>query len=212
MVKEFSPALNATVERDTVYPIMAVELDFDTEPLYLWSGVGSLKHDGKTYTGAGDLLGISSVQEGADVEASGATLTLSGIPTNLINLALEESYQGRRARVKFGFVDAQAADLGFLQKEDGSYLLKEDGDKFDISYDTSTLLFSLFSGYMDKINVELAADTLTIALAIESKMIDLERPRVRRYTDLDQRAHFPGDRAFEFVDRMQSESLKFGKA
>lgn len=159
----------------------ACDLLFDSpNDLYFWSGLGDLSLDSKTYTGAGDLLNISELRESSDIAAYGATLTLTGIPSNLINLALAEPYQGRKALVKFG-VDVS-------------------GTK------TST---TVFSGEMDQMNIDFGPETCNISLDVESRMIDLERPRIRRYTDNDQQSRYPGDLAFEFVTRLQDESLEW---
>jgi len=204
------PAMIAAIEKPTVYPFFALDLEFDTDPLYLWTGVGSLSLDGNTYTGAGNFLTISEIQEGVDLAAKGATVSLSGIPSSLIAYALSEPYQGRPARIKFGVFDEDADDPAVLLMESGDALLMENGDRFDISYDTTTFAFELFSGRMDQMAIDEGAEEATIAVTIESRFIDLQRPRVRRYTDADQQSRYSGDLAFEFVPRLQEESLKWG--
>lgn len=165
-----------------VYPFFTVDLLFDDpNKLYFWSGIGDLSLDGNTYTGSGNLLAISELRESSDIAAYGATLSLSGIPTSLINLALEEPYQGRKAIVKFG-----------LEHEGSLY---------------SNIVFS---GEMDQMNINMGPDTCSISLEVESRLVDLDRARIRRYTDGDQKSRYPDDRAFEHVARLQSESLEWG--
>ena len=38
--------------------------------------------------------------------------------------------------------------------------------------------------------------------------VDLERAEVRRYTDADQQAEYPGDRFFEFVPALQEAEIR----
>ena len=38
--------------------------------------------------------------------------------------------------------------------------------------------------------------------------MDLERAEVRRYTDADQQAEYPGDRFFEFVAALQEAEIR----
>ena len=181
MARNFPSAVATALDDDIVYCFWACDLLFDApNALYFWNGLGDLLLDGNTYTGAGDLLSISELRESSDIAAYGATLTLSGIPTNLVNLALSEPYQGRRATVKFG------VDIGGVK--------------------TSTVVFT---GEMDQMNVQLGPETVTISLDIESRLVDLQRARIRRYTDADQRLRFPNDLAFEFVTRLQNESLEW---
>lgn len=176
------PSAVATALDDAVISVFwTCDLLFDTpNELRFWTGIGNLSLDGNTYTGAGELLDISELRESSDIAAYGATLTLSGIPSDLLSRALDEPYQGRRAIVKFG-VDISGAK-------------------------TSTVVFT---GEMDQMTVKAGPQTSTISLDVESRLVDLERARIRRYTDADQRARYPDDQAFEFVTRLQNESLQW---
>lgn len=195
---------------DTVRPFFAVELLFDSpNELRFWTGLGDIVYDGETYTGAGELMQISEVQESSDIAARGATLTMSGIPSNLLNLAVDEPYQGRIAKIKFG-IFTTAPGPGNLLVSDTEYLLVDTDTKLDINFTSSFNMFDLFVGRMDQMTIDDGADTATIALTVESKLIDLERPRIRRYSDENQQSRFSGDLAFEFVSRLQDESLTWG--
>jgi hypothetical protein len=47
------------------------------------------------------------------------------------------------------------------------------------------------------------------AVAIrESRLVDLERAEVRRYTDADQQAEYQGDRFFEYVPALQEAEIR----
>jgi hypothetical protein len=181
MSRDLVAAFSGALDDDAVSVFWACDLEFDSpSALHLWSGYGSLDIDGTTYTGAGHLMNISEVQESSDIAAYGAKLTLSGIPSEYVSLARTEPYQGRRARVKFG------VEVG--------------GTKYFIN---------VFSGEMDQLNIEVGPDTATITVEVESRLVDLKRPRVRRYTDADQKAEYPDDLAFEFVTRLQDEVLEW---
>ena len=84
------------------------------------------------------------------------------------------------------------------------------GEFIDLSYDLSTILFEMFTGYMSEMDIAEAGDTCAISMAIESKMIVLRQSSNLRYTDEDQKKAFSGDLAFEFVNRIQNESLTWG--
>ena len=77
----------------------AVELNFDSGPLRIWSGTGDRTLEGNTYTGAGYLLSLSELTEVSDMAAQSSTVTLSGLSSEIITYALTEPYQGRVARV-----------------------------------------------------------------------------------------------------------------
>jgi hypothetical protein len=203
-----------------VYPFFAVELMFDTRtidfggeaieagPLYFWTGLGDLTIGDITYTGTGSMLQISEVKETADIAAAGATLTLSGIPTEILALALQEPYQGRLCYIKFGMI---GANKDFLLKQDGSFILLEDSSAIDISTGDPNVLTTLFTGYMDQMAIEEGPDTSIISLAVESKLIDLDRPRVQRYTSASQKARYANDLAFDFIPDLQDKPLSWGR-
>lgn len=85
-----------------IQPFYAVELLFDSGAVRLWTGYDNKTIGGDTYLGTGDLLSIPNVEEVADMSAKSAEITLSGVATELVSLALQEPYQGRNARILFG--------------------------------------------------------------------------------------------------------------
>ena len=48
---------------DAGFPFYAVDLLFDTTPIYAWTGTNQITLNSNTYTGVGNLLQISEVQE-----------------------------------------------------------------------------------------------------------------------------------------------------
>ena len=97
------PAASVTaLAESSVFPFFAIDIMFQSGPLYIWSGYGDLVSGDKTYLGAGQLLSVSSVGETTELEAKGATLSISGIPSSFLSLALTEPYQGRTCNIYFG--------------------------------------------------------------------------------------------------------------
>lgn len=204
--RDISSAVDNLIEDSVVYPFFAVELLFDDSPLNLWTGFGELTYDSKTWTGAGQLLNVSNVEETAEISARGATLTLSGVSSEVISLALQEPYQGRVCNIYFGMFAR-----GDLLQESGDYLLLEDGSRIVLE-DQAEGLTQIFSGYMDQMNINEGADTSTIELKVENKLIDLERKRVRRYTSAYQKSQYPGDKGLDFVESIQDRKVVWGRA
>jgi hypothetical protein len=63
---------------------------------------------------------------------------------------------------------------------------------------------------MDVMTIGEQGDNCTIDLTAESRLIDLERPRLRRWTSEDQKALDPDDKGFEFVNSLQEATIKWG--
>lgn len=70
--------------------------------LRLWTGYGDREIENKVYNGAGTFIGVSGLEEVADLSAKGVTLTLSGMPASVLSLALNEPYQRRKVRIFWG--------------------------------------------------------------------------------------------------------------
>jgi hypothetical protein len=105
MSRTIPAALLTALGQPNVAPFYAVEFDFDTAPVRFWTGYGDRTIKGNTYIGAGSLIGIGGLEEVADLSAKSATITLSGVPVELVSLALQEPYQNRACRILFGVTD-----------------------------------------------------------------------------------------------------------
>jgi len=206
MSRDLSSAVLDVLEDDVVYPFFAIELLFDgDEVLRMWTGLGTLVYQGLSWFGTGNLLQIDVIEETSEIAAKGATVTLSGIPPEVLSLAISEPYQGRQAKIYFG-----TFSRGILLQENAAYILFEDGSKILLE-DRKTDLTEIFAGYMDQMNIEEAENSSTVQLTIENKLIDLERPRTARFTNAYQKYLYPNDKGLEFVEDLQTKELFWGK-
>lgn len=186
MSRTIASSILSKLGDEQVYPFYAVEFQFDSNPVYAWTGIGDITIGGNNYIGVANMLQISNVQETQDIAARGMTLSLSGIPSDLLSLAITEPYQGRICKVYLGFMTSWE------------------------SPDTSPDTMEIFSGYMDQMTIDEGAETSTISVSVESRLIDLERPRSRRYTSQSQAVRYAGDKAFDFVESLQDVNLTWG--
>ena len=190
MSRALSSAMQAVSTADVVRPIFLVRMVFDSgetpNELNLWSGVGDLTYDSETYTGVGDLLGISPVTETSDMQASGINVTLTGVKSSLVVIAKDHEYQGRPITVMLGAFDASG----------------------DLVADPTVI----FAGFMDTMTISESGETSTISIACENKLIAFERAKVRRYTAEDQKIDHPTDKGFEFVTAIVEKEIIWGRA
>ncbi len=211
--------VDGLLDLEEILPFFAVELMFDERktifagsivqsgPLYLWTGLGDLTVGDITYAGTGNFMQISEVTETADLRVAGATITLSGIPSETLSLAMQEPYQGRLCKIKFGILDA---NQNKTLNEDGDAILLEDTSDMDNTLGTVSLLIDLFVGYMDQMNIAENADGSLISLAVENKLIDLQTRNTKRYTSGYQKNRFPNDKAFDYINDLQTKRLAWG--
>lgn len=105
MSRDLTPTTIAALDDDVIYPFFAVELFFDEETVRMWTGQGTLTlGDGTQWIGTGQLLDISAVEETQEMAVRGATITMSGIPSDFLGLAITQPYQGRVCNIYFGVV------------------------------------------------------------------------------------------------------------
>jgi len=206
MSRDLSTTTIENIEQGVVYPFFATELRFDNNIVRMWTGQGTLiLEDGTEWIGLGQLLNISSIEETSEMAVKGASISLSGIPSELLSLALSEPYQGRVAKVYFG-----TFQQGSVLQESASYILLQNGSRINLE-STSTGFNELFSGYMDQMNIEESGDTSTIEMNVENKLIDLERARVARYTSGYQKSIYPNDLGMDFIEDLQDKQLPWGR-
>ena len=205
MSRDIAPLVVEELSKPLLEPFFTVELDFDSAPLYMWTGYGNLTIGDKTYLGAGQVLNISSVSETTEMEAKGATITVSGIPSSFLSLALQEPYQGRECRIFFAVIVNQR-----ILQENGDLIFTEAGDIL-LTEASGITLTEIFSGELDQMNIEENADTSVISVTAENVLIKLERPVVRRFTNEDQKSRFPNDRGLEYVAGLQDKDILWGR-
>lgn len=206
MSRDLSTAISNSLDDDVVYPFFAVELLFDGDDvLRMWTGYGTLVYNSVEWYGTGNLLDISSIEETTEIAAKGANLVLSSVPSEVLSLALQVPYQERLCKIYFGMFGR-----GNLLLEDGAYILQEDGSRIEVELQ-ETGLTEIFTGYMDRMDIEEAAESSVIQLKAENKLIDLEAARIARFTNSYQQEVYPGDRGLEFVEDLQDKQVYWAK-
>ena len=76
----------------------------------------------------------------------------------------------------------------------------------------------VFSGYMDKMTIQDAAESATISLTVESRLIAFERPNIRRYTRESHagvrtaKGLSGSDTFFDWVTKLQDKQIVWRRA
>lgn len=173
MSRDLLPAASAAVRGEVVCRTVAVRLDFAGGAVRLNGSLASILIDGEEFPGVGSLLGVSAIDETWELQNSGMSVSLSGIPRDMINIALTEPYQNRPATVWEVLLD----------RETGAPIAAP---------------AIVFRGRMDQMNVSLG-ELASVQITIEDLLTELDRPNLARFTDEDQRRAFPSDGALRFV-------------
>jgi hypothetical protein len=192
-------ALATAVAQGTVQPFYAVEFGFDVRsgfdvngdpieygPVRFWTGYGDRVIEGDTYLGSGTLMSVGDVETVADMSAPAITITLSGIPGNLISLALQEPYQRRECRIYFGAIINDAGDHS---------------------------VFTAYVGKLNKMTIEDSAETGTIAVLVDSLLIEADKAAGWRYTSESHKSRLGNstDTFFDYVAAIQDAEIVWGR-
>lgn len=183
MSRGLSTINSAETAARVVRPVVFCELALD-DPIRVHSGIGPLTWSESTWSGIGEFGGMSSINEGITVSAEELSVSLNGIPSDLLSAALNVEYRNKRARLWIGFVD-----------EDGDF--KDEPHQF-------------FGGRISTMSTNDTGDTCSLNVSIESRLADLRRARVSRYTHAEQQERHAGDNGLSFVARLASAPLYWG--
>jgi hypothetical protein len=193
MPRNASPAVLAQVAAAQLRPAFFVRIKFLTETVYIWGGLGTLAPPGpgydptssfpygQSFIGVGWLGKIAAIPQVGDIVAQNISLTLSGIPTELVSDAVNAVRQNSQATVWLGFLDI-----------------------------TNSLVndpVQVFFGALDVPTLTEGAETCAITITAENPLIDLNRAPSRRYTDVDQQIDYPGDTGFSQVELLQDYNI-----
>lgn len=184
MARDLSSGMQTQVTAPVLRPVIFAEIHNDGDTLYLWTGDRDISWNGQTWTGMGLIIGALVIPESSQIRADGVNLVLSGIPSDLLSAALTELRQGKPVKIYFGAMNV-----------DGTVVADP---------------YASFIGRADQVTIQDSGSTGTIQLSVENRLIDLQRPRQRRYEPEDQKAEYPDDLGFDFVPELQAINLSYG--
>lgn len=177
-------AISNRLSADHQHIAFGIIAEFDSGDLNLWTGIGDFTDsDAVTYTGAGELLSLSNIEESKELQSTNLTVTISGLQEDIVSYATTEDYQNRPLTLKMFFFHPDTND------------------------EIENVI--LFKGRMDTLVVN-DGDTFSVVISAENKLIDLTRPRNLYFTPQSQEYLYTGDKGLEFVPKIQEQKLKWG--
>ncbi len=173
-----------------VRPIMFARMSFSSGVPRMHTEIGPRTaihpiFGSESYLGIGDFGGIAGdIKESISGAAEPIKLAITGVKSSFIDIALDDDYYRRDIELMFGFDD-------------------ENGELLDDPV-------ILWSGFMDKVNINLGQGLGALALTCESRATNLKGASDLRFTDEDLQAAFTGDLGGEYIFRMADLQIKWG--
>ena len=197
MSRAIPSSLLSALIGDSIQPYFAVELMFDsrttTDVYGNTTQIGPLR----MWTGIGDRT--------INVQGSDQVFTGTG---NLLTIGdLEEvgDLSAKSVELTLSGIPVSIVSLALQEPYQRRVMRMYLGEQSDSS------VVEIFSGKMDKMTIVDEAESSTINLTVESKLIELERPSGWRYTNENHQSRYDGDTFFSYVQSMQDQTVVWGK-
>ena len=187
MSRSIGSAFGTQLTSGSLRPFYAIKMNFTSGTLLLATTYANLVIGGNTYLGTGNIIGVSPITETSDTRASGLEIVLNGLDTSILSAGLTEDTQGMVVEVYFGVLTTT--------------------NNADAVVETP---YQIFSGFIDSMVLEENGEESSLKFTVENKLITLEIPTDRRYTDQDQQNFFSGDKGCNFVTSLQDKSVAWG--
>lgn len=183
MSREFSshPGTNTTIidtlDDDTVLPAYFLHISDISGEDDIWLSTMNrdytmnIEGTNQTFIGAGDIVTISKILEPTDLRSNGITISVNGLQSDVLDLALNANYQNGKLRLGFAVLKSSLADTPPYP--------------YRYSTDFPTILFQ---GKIDRMVIQDSGDLCNLQVSIENRLATFERSDHLRFTDEDQRA------------------------
>lgn len=171
-MRDLTTAAANALDADIVSMALLVQMDL-TETMRLNHSRLDLEIDGHTWYGLHGLGRIEALKETA-AEAPKIAFELSGVPSDMISLALSEPVQGKSVEIKVALFNRNTGEL----------------------LDTSRI----FLGALDVMTITDGKSGAVVTVTAESGAMDLLRPAGVLYTHEDQQRLYPGDLFFQYLN------------
>ena len=184
MPRTTTPAVLAALTSQYLKVGLLLDITFVTGTVYVWTGAGNLSWGGNTYPGVGVLGNVTVIEEATSIEARGITLNLSGLQTSILADVLQEMKLGAPVILRMALFD-------------GSNVIIPDP------------LVS-WAGRTDQPSISADGATSQLAINCENRLLSMNVPVNRRYTQDDQQMGWPGDTGLQFASSIIDQTIYWG--
>jgi len=178
-MRDISATNRAQIDASHLHEVVLVKLEWD-EPAYVHSGFGTISYDGDDYLGVGGFGSITNARESEVLGPLPITLTLSGVDSAFISLAL----------TSVAYRDVVTVYCGYRQ---------DDGDLVDDPW-------IVWNGWFEFASIS-QDDSSVISITCQHDLAVLDEISGARFSDEDQKDTYASDDGFEFVHEIPSLRL-----
>lgn len=192
-MRNVHPDLVAALNVNGCQPFYAVEYLIDDAGGARWNQPGySGNRAIRLWTGLGDR-----VIGGNTYTGSGSLLSISGLKETA-------ELRANGASITLSGIDPSIIALAIGEPYQGRRVNVYLGET------SVSQVVRAFAGLADTMPIKQGAESVTISLAIEHKVVALQKANIRRYTSANHRLRYPNDSAFDFVSSLQDKEVVWG--
>jgi hypothetical protein len=177
-----TPEQLAAAKSQLVGVALFIKLDFKTQPMYVWSGDGTINRDSIDWEGyfGSPMVSFDPLEPAQDGENRPISITLSGVDTRITNLALEDDANGEIENRRITFY------LGFLSTT--------------TTYEPLGPMLTMGKWIMQRPSFDYNSyGERHITMQCQSLFVQRDRQLLAMLTDTDQKRRFPGDECLKFM-------------
>jgi hypothetical protein len=164
------------IDTGHTHPTLMAKMMFDT-PSYAHTGLGNIIYDGNTYLGLGKVAGVAGLEESESLVPAAIRLSLNGLDPDLLAEVLDSSTFGSRITLMIGY-----------RQDDGLLV-------------PSTTPWIFYKGRVENADSTRGKNN-SISITIQHDLAVLSRKVGSKYTNEEQQRRYPGDTAFQHIEKM----------
>lgn len=178
-MRQLDAAASSALTQRTIYPAFLIDFKFDGGTLSIASTIGDITANSRTYSG-GLLSSVGGFEESLQLDPSECSVVITGLDNTIKAAILAEDYVNRPVDVWIVLFNSEGVAQGSPVR--------------------------WFAGFMSSLSISYGASS-DINIGLGDRMELWNRPKVRRYTDADQKSRYPTDKGLEFVEQVATAKV-----
>jgi hypothetical protein len=183
--RDLTSAFTDEIINDIIKPHVLVEAIFTSATATIWDGIGSISWDGKTWTGVGEFLGITDIEETVETKIGSIKINFSALQPAYKAIALSGVKLSNDVTVYLALLNSSGAVIADPE--------------------------IVFVGKMDDCKITESDEMAVFELTVANRLVALETSKERRYTKQDQLQLYPADTGLRHVVNAD-KTIKWGSS
>jgi len=180
-----SASVLAEIQKSQIRPFHLFEGVFDGGTVRFCDNTYNITWDSYEWVAAGHLISYDAIEESSDIQATGCSVTLSGMNGEVTAIAIDEDLADKVVKIYRGFFDSSNAIIS-----DPLLIFKGRSEGATFSEDPDN-------------------GTSVVNLEVISHFVDYDKVAGRRTNNKEQQRYFPADKFCEFIPNLVNAVIQW---